>query len=461
MSTWEQQKLTGQHGQFGELDRRDNAGILLADPDVPSVETPTVMVVASQIAEAQARIDKANRRLERAGIDERFTIEWGDPEIREVQLDGGATVKREFRQLTLSSPAISYGGYEFVAALDQVGDGFVARTRPGADLQGWRPDAQMCDHCHTRRHRNSTYVLRETATGEVIQVGSACMDNFLGVKPEGLWSLGYDPLESDDGELWIRSSGGVRDSMQDTRLVVAAALVVSRMGSDYRPSSFDSSTSAAVKDILYGYGGSSEVQAARAQLRVEAERLAAEAGTVDEVLAAVNEMSGDSDYVSNMRLLAGAEHTGYRHTGLMASAVAVWNKNRERKVREARPKVQGWVAPTGTKINSMRTAEGRAGLEVTVERLIEVDGFQTYYGSNTDTIMLMRTPDGRAVKWKASNATFTLEPGDRLLLTSGSVKANDTYERTGEDQTVLTRVKFELLDDSPGTPLKPPLTTRA
>ncbi|WP_281168179.1 hypothetical protein [Propionicicella superfundia] len=34
----------------------------------------------------------------------------------------------------------------------------------------------------------------------------------------------------------------------------------------------------------------------------------------------------------------------------------------------------------------------------------------------------MRTDDGHAVKWRAWDATFDLDPGDRLLLTGGSAR---------------------------------------
>ncbi len=44
-------------------------------------------------------------------------------------------------------------------------------------------DPENCEHCHTRRHRNETYILRNTE-GAYKQVGSSCIHEFLGDKPE-------------------------------------------------------------------------------------------------------------------------------------------------------------------------------------------------------------------------------------------------------------------------------------
>ncbi|HTW80290.1 MAG TPA: UvrD-helicase domain-containing protein [Terracidiphilus sp.] len=58
---------------------------------------------------------------------------------------------------------------------DQVG----AETVPNAYLD----DPEKCEHCNTRRHRNETYILKND-DGGYKQVGSSCLHEFLGDKPE-------------------------------------------------------------------------------------------------------------------------------------------------------------------------------------------------------------------------------------------------------------------------------------
>jgi len=43
---------------------------------------------------------------------------------------------------------------------------------------------QTCDHCHTNRKRNFTFVLQNQSTKEFIQLGSSCVKDYLGIDPE-------------------------------------------------------------------------------------------------------------------------------------------------------------------------------------------------------------------------------------------------------------------------------------
>ena len=434
-------------GRYSEMQHLDPGDLDLAGPGEPEFGT-RFDIPAWGVAEADARIAKANRRLERAGIDARFEATYSEPFLCKERGEGGREQSVEYVTLTLNHPQISYDGWEFAAALDDVGDGqMVVRSAPGVELDGWRPEAQRCDHCGVTRQRSSTYLVRHE-DGRTMQVGSSCMSDFLGVKPAGLWSIGYNPFDGmvdDDGQ-WSGGGGSSRDMLEDTRMVVAAALVVTNMGKEYKPASFDEPTSEQVRNALWGHGGKDEERKWRAEVQRAAEKLV-DSGEVDEVLAAVAQMRGGTDYADNMKVLTGGEVVRYRHAGLVASSVAVWNKDRERKVADARPKAAGWIAEPGAKINTLSlTADGSKGVDVTVEKVFERESYFGYT-PKTETLLIMRTADGHTVKWNASGA-FDVEIGTRLRLTGGSVKGNDTYQ--GTDQTVVTRVKFDVLDGEAG-----------
>lgn len=53
-----------------------------------------------------------------------------------------------------------------------------------------------CDHCELPRRRNQTFILEQQETGEVKQVGSTCIDDFLGEKAltKALWYYEIDAL---------------------------------------------------------------------------------------------------------------------------------------------------------------------------------------------------------------------------------------------------------------------------
>ena len=416
----------------------DQSGTAAGD----SEPDPGYLVPSWGMTIANDKVDKANRRLARAGIEERFEASWGEPELVTERDDEGRDHTVEYRRLTLNHPRISYGGWRFVASLDETEAGMIVRSVPDADLEGYRPETAWCDHCGTRRQRNETYLVQHE-DGTVMQVGSTCMQDFLGVQPKGLWAIGLD-LGADAESEWSGRGGGSGEMLVDTRMVIASALVASSMGRDFRPSSFEHSTSDGVKDTLWFSGGSADQKAARRAAYEQAEALAGSA-QVDEVIEAVRSMTGDSDYAVNMRTLIEGGHSRLRHAGMLASAVKVWAKDQEFKVRESRPRKQGFLAPEGTKLNALKAADGKPGVRATVEKAFVSE---SYFGYNPSysTLVIMRTEDGQTLKWQASGVP-DLENGSEIRLTGGSVKAHDNYQ--GVDQTAVTRVKWELVEADP------------
>lgn len=412
---------------------RDEVDLDLTTEDDTEPALPVYPIPVSAIVDAQARIDKANRRLERAGIDDRFTYELSEQYVREGD-DGQG---RLYQDLTLSHPSISYGGWEFTAAVDHTDVGPIVRSRPGVELDGWRPETSTCEHCGASRRRSATYLLSHE-DGTRKQIGSSCMKDFLGVKPSGLWALGFDPLEESEDDEWIdrTSSADVATPSND---IIAVALAVTDGGRGFVSQSFAEAsgrnpTSHAVRDQLFGGVGpmSDRERHAREQIAADAERYIAD-GTVDQVLQYARTMDGGGDYATNMRALATAEHVGPKHLGLLASAVSGWARENDRRSlekAEAAAYTPGFLAEPKTKI---------AGHKAVVEKVMVMEGD---YGPTT--MLIMRAETGHTLKWNASG-TKDLKAGDKIALTGGTVKDHGTYG--GKDQTILTRVKYELDQD--------------
>jgi superfamily I DNA/RNA helicase len=79
---------------------------------------------------------------------------------------------------------IRAGGWELVGVIKRTGAKY-AIERVGADSisDHFLDDPENCEHCQTRRHRIETFILRDTG-GAYKQVGSSCIHEFLGDKPE-------------------------------------------------------------------------------------------------------------------------------------------------------------------------------------------------------------------------------------------------------------------------------------
>lgn len=371
--------------------------------------------------EAEKRVERANRRLARAGITERFTYTWGPVVVRRHE-DGH---DYRCRPLHLSAPSIAYDGWRMVAVLDAAPAGVVARTVPGEDLGGWRPDNLVCDHCGTTRARRATYVVRHD-DGTVRQVGSNCLEAFLGLKP-ALWALGYQVSKNDED--W----GGplVGHSVHPASRVISLALALSRGGTawvskatadeHHRP------TSSLVGNHIVDPAHTEQQRAERAAVEQAAQGFIDD-GTVQDVIDTVMSLDEPGDFVVNLQTLLEGEWVDYRHIGITAAAVTAWNRaKRAETARAAGPvRVSGWYAPVGAKV---------ADVAATVTN---VTGWANDYNAWV-TLVCMLTDTGHTLVWRtSSHVPDEVERGVRVRI-SGTVKANDTYQ--GTDQTRLVRCK--------------------
>lgn len=77
-------------------------------------------------------------------------------------------------------------GWKFIGTVDRLptdeGEkATIFRMLPGEEIpQAVKESPQFCDHCQTNRRRKMTYLVREEATGQIKQVGSTCIKDYVG-----------------------------------------------------------------------------------------------------------------------------------------------------------------------------------------------------------------------------------------------------------------------------------------
>lgn len=416
--------------QVGALGRGAHVRVKAEDDLPPN----TYRIYPTRIDQALAKIEAANKRLERAGITERFEVTTRPVIVERTRHgNGGLTwVDREERiELTLNRPDISYGGWTFVASVDATDAGMITRVAPGQDLGGWRPKDLRCDHCNQVRQRTATYIVRDEQ-GNTRQIGSGCLRPFLGVTPGALWALEYEP---EIGEGYDAPEPGERDwgagRVADAREMIALALAVSDGGTDYVSRSRAeilerASTADRVFSVIEPPQRAEDRRGWEA-IKAKADEYIAD-GTVEKVIEAGRNIEGDGDYAENMRVVLANEHVSYKHLGLAVSAVGVWSRNQERAARNA-PVAKGFVADVGEKIT---------GTKATVVTVKHMDN--PYQRGAENTLVVFRTESGHLVKWFASGRK-NFKVGEVGEFTGGTVKKHDQYK--DQDQTVVVRVKFE------------------
>jgi hypothetical protein len=400
---------------------------ILADVEIVETEAPKTKLAVSDLHVVRERVAKANRRLEKAGVSERFELVVGEPELVEERDPYTQLVVARYHEVevSLAVPQIGYNGWTFVATLSFEKAGTIVRTVPGARCS-YRPADQECDHCGTVRHRTETFVVFNAETGEYKQLGRNCLELFLGIRP-CLWVFDVEPSLSDTD----RSPRGV--DLESVENIVAAALGVTKGGPGY------------VSQAAAEFKGVSSTQETRSclyerpvgryaterQHELNAYREAAAGyladGTVAKVIEAAKAIEGDSEYADNIRILAASEYVDVKNLGLVASFVAVYNRaNRVAAERKAKSdRVSGWLGDVKGQLTTTGT--------VVNKRFIE-----SRYG--TSTLVEWVTAEGLTCKWFSSN-TVEANEGDVVTVT-GTVKKHDTYQ--GLKSTVLTRCKLEV-----------------
>ena len=395
---------------------------------------------ADRVEDFNHIIDKANRRLERAGATARFTPVVTLKEISETAADG-ITRTVTMATATMESLRLSLGRYTFVARLVPEEAGMTVHTAPGESLEGWvRPaaDDTHCDHCGVKRDRVNLFVVRDDETGQLIQLGQQCIALYTGMQPKGLWALDFDGEISAAVGGW--SEGDSLTASFDIHQVLGLSMALTNGGKAYVSRTNaelweKTSTVSEVTACLYRWLPTDAECRKSEHARKYRERLlqAIEDGLAmakDEVLmaeirSAATSLRAGTDYADNMAVILAAEsgRVSRKNIGTLASLVAIYHRLTEERAAATKPAAaQGFIGSVGERLRDFT---------VTATSVREFDG-----DFGTTTLLVGVTDDGHVVKWFASG-TRNWDAGDRIHFAAATVKGHENYK--GTDQTTLTR----------------------
>lgn len=389
---------------------------------------------------ALKKIEAANRRLMKAGIGETFEFTESKRYVQRKEVDPETGVTTEWAEayydIELVEPSISYGGYEFLAAMNREGKGFFVRAREGVDFGGERPEEMKCDHCGHNRPRSKTYLIKGP-DGEVKQIGSTCVEAYLGVKPEGLWALEYDGLKN-----FTRSSGKsepARHYKVDETL--SMALAVSDGGEEFKPSSWDKSTIGDVVDLRFGG------KHVNPKWRTEMSNKAAEMrdnGSVEKLKKMISEMDSNSDYAQNLKAAISEEYASPMAQNLLVSAVSIIQREERAKKwaeeRAAREKAKQEAKDAFKSGHFGKVSDKLKNVEFEVMSTRPFAAYDFHGNEITKYVTTMRDDEGHMLTFFASDDLMKeRDENGKVLFTSGRIKEHSNYE--GQDQTILSHMR--------------------
>lgn len=383
------------------------------------------------LPEAIRKVEQANEKLAKLGIDDRFA--WTTETY--VTTDNGQ--RHEMIRFELDRPAIGYDGYVFAGAHDFTPTGATVShlTRNGA-ISDLIPADNHCDHCGSKRARGRVYTVTHPEKG-TIQVGQSCLAAYMGIKPEGLWALD-DDLGMEGLEESSRINGRENSNVWDVDELLVAALTATNNGKEY------------VSTTAAGFMGVGTAVKVRQDFRT---LLAEGDGTTRrrlarKIVAWTKKLDGEpGSYEGNLKaILGGKQKENYvrnQHFGIAVSAVSAYNRAIERqkeqaarqKLDAANPVKQEYLAEPGEKL---------AGVEATVVsvKTICMQSFSYPYNDEYKPMVTMRTADGHTLLWVApSSYDGKLEESQQVRIKGAIVKSNKVYQDVW--QTGLKNVRLD------------------
>lgn len=337
-----------------------------------------VTIPKIKFADAKYRLDALIARAKKLNINASYhVVEEGETFFPYIDYDNNySNALMASVTLELSTEKIVLSGYEFVAKIEHVTEENII-VLSYESLDRTKYTQPNCNHCNTNRRRNTTFVVRNTDTQEVMQVGSTCVNDFLG---EGTLASAMSSFQ------FVKEAQGtlldMEESYRSTRYykvedVLACALYVSNNGTRY------------VKRYEDVFSTADEVAGCMSQwaLGKIVEDTEPHLAKAKEVIESIQNDPSDSDYIQNLKsiLVGGYVELNTASFRILVSACVL-----------ARPKEGGDLKQThfGTEKERYRKVdvtftkgvylgEGEFGPKMLY--LLNFDGYElTWFTGNTD-----------------------------------------------------------------------------
>jgi len=251
-----------------------------------------------------------------------------------------------FNQVKVFGEPPVLAGWKFLARLYPAEDpnvpGNLIKAVPGVELpERYRTVPPDCEHCRKNLRRCSTYVVQNVETGEMRQVGSTCLKDFLGHKSpesyaryaEGLAAL-LEEIGAKEEEGFGGGGGGGDRGYSIQPFVELVWAMVRKYGFLGRGKAYESgqtSTVDAVLSMIYGKG-----EADKRALKELRESITAEdrANAEQAIIWARGLKEGDDEYISqlsdyfwNLSVACSSEVVTGKTVGIVGSLPTAYERN--------------------------------------------------------------------------------------------------------------------------------------
>ncbi len=256
-------------------------------------------------------------------------------------------------------------------------------------------------------------MLLASPAGEQIQVGSACMQDYLGIT--AVPTMFFDAEADIDQFIGGLDKG---ETLYTPETVLAAACAIVKEHGYVRASEPGSTVSLVWTVLSPANRFEAEIAREYAPLVQDAR---VEARELREWLLS-EEFSGDSEYVRNLKNIAAGEMVTPRRVGLLASAPQAYAKAQERSLIREREAA------------SIRNEHyGEVGEKVTVRVKVQAINYsENQWG--VSTIYTLLSEDGYVFKWFAKDSVLGDKKTEEWFTVRGKIKKHDEWNGTKQTQ---------------------------
>jgi len=345
-------------------------------------------------------------------------------------------IKTLFYEISLSpGEAVKYQGWKFIGVLEAIEEGQnIVKAVPGEEIpSSFRVVTEQCDHCNVTRWRKATYLVQHE-NGDIKQVGSSCIKDFLGHRDAqaiaayaSLLIAFYDGCDGrdDEEEYCVRFGSGFCGLDIEAYLCHVSASI-REYGWTSRGQSYENSTANDALDRYFRLGDYDPKVSKNEGVALWSEK---DTLLVKKALAWINDKKekGSHDtlneYMWNLCLAASKDEVRVQHTGILASLISTYTREEERILKRE--------LETKNAVPSEYFGEIKTRYDLVLS-CINVHCYETAWG--TTAIHNFLDEKGTSFVWFSSSKI--LDQGSSYSL-KGTVKKHQEYN--GAKQTVLTR----------------------
>jgi hypothetical protein len=404
----------------------------------------TYMIWEGFIEKLEKKLKTVENKCRKYGLEFTYRMT-GNEEFRDVKDSAGEIHKLRYVEVEADGKA-QMNGWEWLASVERTEKGNLINSARDVEVPTkYYHSDPYCEHCRKNVWRKYLYLVRNTETGEIKQVGRGCLKDYThGMSAEmiAFYQSLFTGLEEAEAEI---PSGGMGfygkveyyDVEEVTRFICETIRLFG-----YVPKSAEGKLSTAARagnfyDVSHNrkhmffpcYDRFYEIKAEMEKIGFDANSPAA-VKEAKEALAWIAEQDDShSSYLHNVKLVCSMGQVRSWHYGILASLIPTWNKSlvreAERKAREAAESHSKHVGNVGER------------LSFDVAKTEVVTSWETDYG--TMWLVKFVTTDGDVLMWRASNINALPDDLELVKKVTGTVKDHDEYR--GTKQTFVNRCK--------------------